>query len=185
MTDEPQAHPEPPWDEPRMDVPSRDADEAVPEGPGMAVVDELLDALAAEPEPLPPGLIDEVERFMVGRRQHRRWALAAAAAAVAGLVATCWLATQFARRAPQGAAPPPVASAFTERPREEPGLAAASGPWDVGRLLGGRAGGSVSRGGVTVEPGPGLLAVPVRTDDPKVTIFWLYETVGAPEGESQ
>jgi hypothetical protein len=129
-----------------------------------AMLDELLRAAAAEPEPLPPGLFDDVERFIAARCRRRRRALAGmAAAAMVLALAACWLATRMPRQAPQG-----VAVHDVPEDRHAPALVQ---PASQG----------VQR--VTVDAGRGLIAVPIRTGQPNFTIVWLYQAVEHPPRE--
>jgi len=123
------------------------------------LLDELLRAAAAEREPLPPGLIEDVERFIAKRCRRRRRALAglAAAAAVALLVSGWW-----ARRALD-----PGAHSVPS-PRPVPVVARAA---------------SAPVAEVTVSAGPDTIVVPVRRGHPRVTIYRLYATVGPPRPE--
>ena len=122
------------------------------------LLDELLRAAAAEREPLPPGLIEDVERF-VAKRCRRRRALAglAAAAAVALLVSGWWATRALRPTAPGGPSPRPV-----------PVVARAA---------------SAPVAEVTVSAGPDTIVVPVRRGHPKVTIYRLYATVGPGQPE--
>jgi len=127
-----------------------------------ALIDELIDAVAAEEDPLPDGLIDDVERFIVARRRLRRWAIGSVAAAAAVLlVVACWVGMQAPEPAPRVAALPEarqdLASASPTRPTPAPVAA------------------------VIVRAGPDVIAVPVNTSNPKVTIVWLYEAVERPD----
>ena len=127
-----------------------------------ARIDELIGAVAAEEDPLPDGLIDDVERFIVGRRRTRRWAIGSVAAAAAVLlVAACWVGMQTPEPAPRVAALPEarqdLAVARPTRPTPAPVAA------------------------VIVSAGRDVIAVPVNTSNPKVTIVWLYEAVERPD----
>jgi hypothetical protein len=152
MSCQPDRHPEPRRDR------RRPSEHAAPGGPdppddhASALLDELLDAAAAEPEPVPPGLIDDVEAFIIERcRRRRAWLGAACAAAATVLIlVTCWLAARMPWGPPTGPARPgsPVVRA-----------------------------GPPPAPAVSVDAGPGVIAVPIRTGDPKVTIVWLYPAI--------
>jgi len=131
-------------------------------GPGDALLDELLRAAAAEPQPLPPGLLDDVERFVAGRRRRRRrrMLVGAAAAAAVALLASCWLAMRTVNPTRTGLpvpGPAVIAAKAASRPAEK----------------------------VTVTTGPDTIAVPVRTGHPKVTIYRLYPAVARRPIESR
>ena len=133
------------------------------EGRELARVDELLEAAAAEPEPLPPGLLDQVERYVGARcrRRRRTWVGGAAAAVI--LLAAGWVATRVLSTAPNGAAPGGRGDG-----RSVPAVVRAASP---------------PVRAVSVDAGPGVLAVPISTGNPNVTIVWLYPAIERPEGE--
>ncbi len=135
-----------------------DVDPRIERDPRDALLDELLRAAAAEPQPLPPGLLDDVERFVAGRCRRRRRRMLAGAAAAVALLAACWLATRAINPTPTGGpSPGPV-----------PMVARAA---------------SAPAGEVTVSAGPDTIVVPVRRGHPKVTIYRLYATVGPGQPE--
>jgi hypothetical protein len=141
MNDEPERHPER----------ERDSDDVL--------LDELLDAAAEHLEPLPPGLIDDVERFVADRCRQRRRALGGitAAAAMVALLAACWVVVRALDPGrpltppPDGVAQhlPPVLVQDTSRDAEP----------------------------VTVDVSPRTIAVPMETSHPKMTVVWLYQAV--------
>ena len=123
------------------------------------LLDELLRAAAAEPEPLPPGLVEDAERFIVKRCRRRRRALEglAAAAAVALLVSGWWAMRALDPTVPGAASPrpAPVAAPAALQHIDE----------------------------VTVSTGPGTIAVPMPCGNPRVTIYWLYAAAGPGQPE--
>ena len=121
-----------------------------------AMLDELLRAAAAQPAPLPPGLIENVERFIASRcrrRRRRRALVGLAAAAAVALLVSSWLA----RRSLDPTAPD------VPSPRRAPIAAQAA---------------SAPVAEVDVSTGPGTIAVPVRSGNPRVTVYWVYTAVG-------
>jgi hypothetical protein len=123
-----------------------------------ALLDELLRAAAAEPQPLPPGILDDVERFIAARcRRGRRRMLIGAAAAVA-LFACCWWAKWSLDPGAPG----------VRSPRPVPAVARSP---------------SAPVAEVTVSAGADTIAVPLRQGHPRVTIYRLYAAVGPPRPE--
>jgi hypothetical protein len=137
-----------------------DVDRQIERDPRDALLDELLRAAAAEPQPLPPGLIDNVERFIAGRcrRRRRRMLVGLAAAAAVVLFACGW----WAKRSLDPGAP------GVRSPRPVPTVARSA---------------SAPVAEVTVSAGPDTIAVPVRQGHPRVTIYRLYAAVGPPRPE--
>jgi len=124
-----------------------------------ALLDELLRAAAADRAPLPPGVAEDVERFIAGRCRRRRRTLAGlAAAAAVVLFACCW----WAKRSLDPGAP------GVRSPRPVPAVARSA---------------SAPVAEVTVSAGADTIAVPVRQGHPTVTIYRLYAAVGPPRPE--
>jgi hypothetical protein len=120
-------------------------------------MERLLARATAAALPVPAGLSERIERRLrqAQRRRSATWATGLAAAAVLGCALTAWFLTQRTPtertvRAPVAAVQPPPSEAKPD-PRA---------------LV-----------HVTFPPPSDVIAVPQKTDNPSVTIIWVYPTI--------
>jgi anti-sigma factor RsiW len=131
-------------------------------------VNERLDSLLAQANaallPVPGSLLDRIDRRL---RQARRWRVITwtAGVAAAGILICVLTARFFKPPAPDNE--PKPSPTLTERPRP------------VERLHDPR-----SLVQVTVANPSDVIAAPQRTDNPSVTIIWLYPTIKAAQEPS-
>jgi anti-sigma factor RsiW len=116
---------------------------------------ECLHRLVAEAvvvgNPVPTDLVGRIERRLRARRRRVvAWAGSAAAAVLVAAGMTVWLTRPPA---------PPVEQAVTSRPAEKPPAAVTAAP---------------PRVEVTVTSPEKIVAVPVKTRNPTVTVVWIY-----------
>ena len=122
-------------------------------------LEHLLTRAAAVSMAVPADLSERIERRLrqVQRRRSLAWATGLAAAGVLVCALAAWLLTQ---RTPIEKATPPPMAAVQPRPSE-------SKP-DPRSLV-----------HVTFQPPSDVIAVPQKTDNPSVTIIWVYPTIKA------
>jgi anti-sigma factor RsiW len=120
-------------------------------------MDRLLARAVVELTPVPRTLVHRIEAQVRAdrRRRRARWAYGLVAAAAAALVVGVWL---FPRSQPQETALPV--------PEPAPPVVAAPPQTQDPRSL-------VQ---VTFAPGSEVIAVPLRTTNPDVSIIWVYPT---------
>jgi anti-sigma factor RsiW len=117
-------------------------------------IDHLLRQGAGDDVPVPPGLTVRVERRLRAARRRRLavWAGALAAAVLLAVGVSAWLM----RPVPTPEPLPAPATVKVEPPPAPPQV--------PHRLV----------AEVTITPAQGLVAVPVPTRDPSVTILWVF-----------
>jgi hypothetical protein len=121
--------------------------------------DCLLARACTALKPVPPGLIDRIDRGL--RRARRRRVFARTTGLAAAGILICLLATWFiVPGAPENRSKPSPALTKGTRPPEPPP--------DPRSLV-----------QVTVENPSDVIAVPQKTDSPSVTVIWLYPTIRA------
>jgi anti-sigma factor RsiW len=119
-----------------------------------AHLDRLLARAAEQLQPVPAGLIDRLDqRLRQASRRRRAWVAGFAAAVVLAVGLALW-----AWKPPAGIDELPEAPAVEQAPRPEPELPPAKAE-------------------VTFTPASPVIAVPVPTSDPTVTIVWVYPAV--------
>ena len=131
------------------------------------VVNELqavtsFQATALEQEPVPNTLMLKVDR---ARRQRRRrqagWAVGIAAGMVIALL-SWWGLSDDNVPSPQPQEPPIVREDLSPKPKDEEVTAPIQ---------------------VVVEPSSRIIAVPVKSDDPNITVIWTYQTLPTKQSE--
>jgi hypothetical protein len=128
-------------------------------------LESLLARANAACVPVPPALIGRIEHRI--RKRRRKAAAWAASLAAAGVLICAILAWYVVQRVPNArSVQPPVVAQLPQ-------------PAALMRVRDPRP--SVE---VTFEPSSDVIAVPHRTDNPSVTIIWVYPTIKMDQGSS-
>jgi anti-sigma factor RsiW len=148
------------------------------EAESYARIVQMLQAADRERGGCPPLLSARIHEAVSRRRSRRRITAAAAAVVLVAVAGLAWMAGRSGPAAPRpepksmAAAPKhePIPTVAPESPDSvrvvEPVLPAPPEPPDP------------QVAAVTVEFGDDVIGVPIETDDPSVTILWVYPTLG-------